>query len=241
MPPSVGLLQGRQRRDDPPHRLSADVAAGEDPTRQPGGQAEWLARRRRRCDERKCSLDRSPSGSSSGSATAVAASLCAAAIGTETDGSITSPCACASLVGLKPTLGLVSRSGIVPIAHSQDTAGPMARTVAECALLMNAIAGADPDDAITVARRVPRNIDFTSELGRTDLRGVRIGVARQFFGAFEKADVAIEEGVRALRGLGANRPAELLALAHVLLAAREIAGLDRHEAKPAQAVVDALV
>jgi amidase len=149
-------------------------------------------------------LDRSPSGSSSGSATAAAASLCAAAIGTETDGSITSPSACASLVGLKPTLGLVSRSGIVPIAHSQDTAGPMARTVAECALLMNALAAGDPDDAITVARRVPRNIDFTSELGRKDLRGVRIGVGRQFFGAFEKADAVIEEALRALRGLGAT-------------------------------------
>jgi amidase len=149
-------------------------------------------------------LDRSPSGSSSGSAAAAAASLCAAAIGTETDGSITSPCACGSLVGLKPTLGLVSRSGIVPIAHSQDTAGPMARTVAECALIMNAIAGPDPDDAITVARRVPRNIDFTAELGRTNLRGVRIGVGRQFFGAFEKADAVIEEALRVLRGLDAT-------------------------------------
>jgi amidase len=149
-------------------------------------------------------LDRSPSGSSSGSAAAAAANLCAAAIGTETDGSITSPCACNSLVGLKPTLGLVSRSGIVPIAHSQDTAGPMARTVAECALLMNAIAGPDPRDEITLARRVPRNVDFTAELGRGDLRGVRIGVARQFFGQFEKADAVIEEALRALRGLGAT-------------------------------------
>ena len=83
--------------------------------------------------------DRSPSGSSSGSAVAVAANLCAAAIGTETDGSITSPAACNNLVGLKPTLGLVSGEGIVPIAHSQDTAGPMARTVADCATLMNAL------------------------------------------------------------------------------------------------------
>ena len=149
-------------------------------------------------------LDRSPSGSSSGSAAAAAASLCAAAIGTETDGSITSPSACNGLVGLKPTLGLVSRGGIVPIAHSQDTAGPMARTVAECALLMNAIAGPDPDDDITVARRVPRGIDFTAELGRKDLRGVRLGVGRQFFGAFEKADAAIEEALQALRGLGAT-------------------------------------
>lgn len=149
-------------------------------------------------------LDRSPSGSSSGSAVAVAANLCAAAIGTETDGSITSPAACNGIVGLKPTLGLVSRDGVVPIAHSQDTAGPMARSVADCALLMNALAGADPEDPITRAKAVPRDIDYTAELGRQDLRGVRIGVARQFFGAFEKADAVIERAVDALRDLGAT-------------------------------------
>jgi amidase len=148
-------------------------------------------------------LDRSPSGSSSGSAVATAANLCAAAIGTETDGSITSPCACNGLVGLKPTLGLVSRSGIVPIAHSQDTAGPMARSVEDCALLMNAIAGPDPADRITAQKRVPRGIDFTAELGRTNLEGVRLGVGRQFFGAFERADRVIESALAALRDLGA--------------------------------------
>lgn len=148
-------------------------------------------------------LDRSPSGSSSGSAVAAAANLCAAAVGTETDGSITSPSSCNNVVGLKPTLGLVSRGGIIPIAHSQDTAGPMARTVRDCALLMNALAGADPEDAITLARKVPRGIDFTAELGRDDLRGVRLGVARQFFGAFEKADAVIEAALDALRDLGA--------------------------------------
>jgi amidase len=149
-------------------------------------------------------LDRSPSGSSSGSAVATAANLCAAAIGTETDGSITSPCACNGLVGLKPTLGLVSRSGIVPIAHSQDTAGPMARSVEDCALLMNAIAGPDPADRITMGKRVPRDIDFTAELGRTDLEGVRLGVGRQFFGAFERADRVIESALAALRDRGAT-------------------------------------
>ncbi len=149
-------------------------------------------------------LDRSPSGSSSGSAVAAAANLCAAAIGTETDGSVTSPSACNSLVGLKPTLGLVSRGGIIPIAHSQDTAGPMARSVEDCALLMNAIAGSDPEDPATMAKGVPRAIDFTAELGRADLKGVRLGVGRQFLGTFEKADAVIERALAALRDLGAT-------------------------------------
>jgi amidase len=149
-------------------------------------------------------LDRSPSGSSSGSAVAAAASLCAAAIGTETDGSITSPSACNGLAGLKPTLGLVSRSGIVPIAHSQDTAGPMARTVADCAILMNALAGPDPDDPPTVAKGVPRGVDFAAGLGLADLKGVRLGVGRQFFNAFEKADRVIEDALAALGDLGAT-------------------------------------
>lgn len=148
--------------------------------------------------------ERSPSGSSSGSAVAVAANLCAAAIGTETDGSITSPSACNAIVGLKPTLGLVSRGGIVPIAHSQDTAGPMARSVADCALLMNALAGPDPQDEITVAPRVPRGIDFTAHLGLAHLKRVRIGVARQYFGVNEKADQRIEAGLGVLRSLGAT-------------------------------------
>jgi amidase len=133
---------------------------------------------------------RSPSGSSSGSAVAVSANLCAAAIGTETDGSITSPAACNSLVGLKPTLGLVSGAGIVPIAHSQDTAGPMTRTVADCAALMKAIC--------------ERAINFAEHLSRTDLKGVRIGVARQYFGTNEKADALIEAALAKLKDLGAT-------------------------------------
>jgi amidase len=148
--------------------------------------------------------ERSPSGSSSGSGAAVAANLCAVAIGTETDGSITSPSACMSLAGLKPTLGFVSRTGIVPIAHSQDTAGPMTRSVEDCAFLMNAIAGADPLDAITSRREVPRGVDFTAHLGRMDLKGVRIGVGRQFFGANEKADDVIDQALAALKALGAQ-------------------------------------
>jgi amidase len=149
-------------------------------------------------------LDRTPSGSSSGSGSAAAANLCTAAIGTETDGSITSPAACNNLVGLKPTLGLVSRTGIVPIAHSQDTAGPMARSVADCALLMDAIAGADPRDGITVDKKVPRKASFTAHLGMDNLRGVRIGVGRQYFGTNEKADSLIETALAVLREHGAT-------------------------------------
>ena len=149
-------------------------------------------------------LARSPSGSSSGSAVAAAANLCAAAIGTETDGSITTPAACNSLAGLKPTLGLASRAGIVPIAHSQDTAGPMARSVHDCALLMQAIAGRDARDPATRAKAVPRAIDFTAELGRRDLAGVRLGVARQYFGTHEKLDRVAGEALAALRALGAE-------------------------------------
>jgi amidase len=98
----------------------------------------------------------------------------------------------------------VSRSGIVPIAHSQDTAGPMTRSVEDCALVMNAIAGPDPHDAITSRRDVPRGVDFTAHLGRKNLKGMRLGVGRQFFGANEKADHVIEQGLVALKALGAQ-------------------------------------
>jgi amidase len=148
--------------------------------------------------------DRSPSGSSSGSAVAAAANLCAAAIGTETDGSIVSPSACNNLVGFKPTVGLVSRTGIIPIAHSQDTAGPMARSVRDCALLMNVMFGVDPRDAATRAQGVPAAIDFTAQLGRADLKGVRLGVGRQFLGINEKVDALIGRAMARLKDLGAE-------------------------------------
>jgi amidase len=149
-------------------------------------------------------LARSPSGSSSGSAVAAAANLCAAAIGTETDGSIASPSACNNLAGFKPTVGLVSRTGIVPISRSQDTAGPMARSVRDCALLMNAMAGADPRDPATRRKAVAKGVDFTRHLGRERLDGVRLGVGRQYFGTFEKIDRLAEDALRALRDLGAE-------------------------------------
>lgn len=146
-------------------------------------------------------LDRSPSGSSSGSGAAVAANLCAAAIGTETDGSITSPASCTSLVGLKPTVGLVSRTGIIPIAASQDTAGPMTRTVTDAAVVLSAIAGSDPADRGTAAAKPE---DYTKYLDRNALAGARIGVPRKgWFGLNRNMDAIAEAALRDLAKLGA--------------------------------------
>src|SRR5476649_2914903 len=129
-------------------------------------------------------LDRNPSGSSSGSGAAIAASLAAVAVGTETDGSIVSPSNNNGLVGIKPTLGLVSRSGIVPISHSQDTAGPMTRTVADAAALLAAMAGADPDDAATKDAGAKGRRDYSASLDPNGLKGARIGVVRnKYFGS----------------------------------------------------------
>ncbi len=149
-------------------------------------------------------LDRNPSGSSSGSGAAVAANLCAAAVGTETDGSIISPSNANSLVGLKPTLGLVSRSGIVPIAHSQDTAGPMARTVADAAVLLGALTGVDPLDQATEGSRGQSYTDYRPFLDRDGLRGARIGVARNFFGFHVRVDQIMEECLETIKQLGAE-------------------------------------
>jgi amidase len=126
-------------------------------------------------------LDRNPCGSSSGSGAAVAASLCAVTVGSETDGSIVCPASANGVVGIKPTLGLVSRSGIIPIAHSQDTAGPICRTVADAAILLGAMAGIDPADVATEDSRGKAQTDYTKFLDRGGLRGARIGVIRKFF------------------------------------------------------------
>lgn len=148
--------------------------------------------------------DRSPSGSSSGSAVAAAASLASAAIGTETDGSIVSPASNTSLVGIKPTLGLVSRTGIVPIAHSQDTAGPMARTVTDAVLLLTAIAGADPADPPTAAA-AKQPADYSRFLDAAGLSGARIGVVRnRLFGSSAAADRLAETAIADLRAHGAE-------------------------------------
>lgn len=148
-------------------------------------------------------LDRNPCGSSSGSGAAVAASLCAAAIGTETDGSIVCPANANSLVGIKPTLGLVSRSGIIPIAQSQDTAGPMARSVADAAALLSALTGADPRDPATAASRGHLEADYTRFLDPRGLRGARIGVARNYFGFNERVDRLLEEALTVMKAQGA--------------------------------------
>ncbi len=148
--------------------------------------------------------DRTPSGSSSGSGSAAAANLCAVAVGTETDGSVTSPAAAAALVGVKPTMGLVSRSGIVPIAHSQDTAGPMARTVRDAAILLGAIAGADPRDAETARARGHLAADYTAFLKADALRGARLGVVRERHMGYSRAtDALMEEAIARLKSLGA--------------------------------------
>ncbi|MFL5578413.1 MAG: amidase [Gemmatimonadaceae bacterium] len=157
-------------------------------------------------------LDRTPSGSSSGSGGAAAASFAAAAVGTETDGSITSPAAAASLVGIKPTLGLVSRSGIVPIAHSQDTAGPMARTVADAAALLTVLAAVDPADAATTTHRGAVPADYARFLDPDGLRGARIGVARAHYTGYHAAtDALLGAALDAMRQRGAVivDPAEL--------------------------------
>jgi amidase len=145
-------------------------------------------------------LDRNTSGSSSGSAAAVAASLCAVAVGTETDGSIMSPSQIQGLVGLKPTVGLVSRAGIIPISHTQDTAGPMARSVADAAILLGVLAGVDPHDPATTGARAAT--DYTASLDRSAARGKRLGVLRpSWMGPTVKP--SFEAALDALRQLGA--------------------------------------
>ncbi|HYP00790.1 MAG TPA: amidase, partial [Pyrinomonadaceae bacterium] len=148
-------------------------------------------------------IDRNPCGSSSGSGVAVAANFAAAAIGTETDGSIVCPSSASGIVGIKPTLGLVSRSGIIPIAHSQDTAGPMTRTVADAALVLSALTGIDPRDRATQASRGKSHADYTRFLDPVGLRGARIGVARKFFGFSDKVDKLMTGAIDALKGAGA--------------------------------------
>ena len=148
-------------------------------------------------------LDRNPSGSSSGSAVAVSANLCSVAVGTETDGSILSPSSYNGIVGIKPTLGLISRSGIIPIAHSQDTAGPMARTVADAAILLGALAGSDPRDPATAEASAKKPKDYSIYLDSDGLRGARLGVARSFFGAHPKVDALIDSALTVMKGRGA--------------------------------------
>lgn len=147
-------------------------------------------------------LDRNPCGSSSGTGAAVASNLAAIGVGTETDGSIVCPSGANSLVGIKPTIGLVSRSGIIPISHTQDTAGPMTRTVTDAALLLGVIAGADSEDRATTTGRA--RIDYTSALKADGLKGARIGVARKrYFGYSPVTDKLIDAAIAVMKAQGA--------------------------------------
>jgi amidase len=148
-------------------------------------------------------LDRNPCGSSSGSGAAAAANLCAAAIGTETDGSIVCPSTANGLVGIKPTVGMVSRTRIIPISHTQDTAGPMARTVRDAAIVLGAIAGADAEDPATEAGGRQVQSDYTQYLDANGLSGARIGVARDFFEFHSGVDAMMEDAIRAISQRGA--------------------------------------
>jgi amidase len=149
-------------------------------------------------------LNRNPCGSSSGSGAAVSANLCALAIGTETDGSIICPSNANGLAGIKPTVGLVSRAGIVPISHSQDTAGPMARTVADAAALLGALTGVDSNDSATAASSDKAQSDYTRFLDPKALRGARLGVVRKAFGFNPAVDHIIEDALAEIRRQGAE-------------------------------------
>jgi len=156
-------------------------------------------------------LDRNPCGSSSGSGAAIAANLCAVAVGTETDGSVVCPASANGLVGIKPTLGLLSRVGIIPIAHSQDTPGPMTRTVRDAAVLLSALAGVDPRDSATAASSGKAHADYTRFLDPNGLRGARIGIARKYFGFNDEVDSLMNAAINDMKAQGAQiiDPADL--------------------------------
>lgn len=148
-------------------------------------------------------LDRNPCGSSSGSGAAVSANLCAAAIGTETDGSIVCPAGANGVVGIKPTVGLTSRSGIIPISHTQDGAGPLARTVRDAAIVLGAMTGVDSVDSATSASQGKAFSDYTKFLDPNGLKGARIGVVRKYFGFSDTVDPLIEESLTLMKQKGA--------------------------------------
>jgi amidase len=150
-------------------------------------------------------LDRTPGGSSSGSGVAPAASLCAVAIGTETNGSIVSPANASGVVGIKPTVGLTSRAGVIPISHTQDTIGPLGRNVADAAAVLGAMIGTDPRDPATEASAGHRHADYTTFLDPNGLAGARIGVARSvYFGYSEHADAVVDAAITVMRQHGAT-------------------------------------
>jgi len=148
-------------------------------------------------------LDRNPCGSSSGSGAAVSANLCMITIGTETNGSIVCPSNANGIVGIKPTVGLVGRSGIIPISHTQDTAGPMARSVKDAAFLLGGLTGIDPRDEKTNESDGRYHTDYTQFLDVDGLRGVRIGIGRGFMGFHEAVDAVLEMAFNKMKDLGA--------------------------------------
>ena len=148
-------------------------------------------------------LDRNTSGSSSGSAAAVSANLCTVAVGTETDGSIVSPSSINGLVGIKPTVGLISRTGVIPISHTQDTPGPMGRTVSDAVILLGALTGVDAGDKASAASKGHHFSDYTQYLHPKGLHGARIGVVRTYFGFHEAVDILMEEAITVLKKEGA--------------------------------------
>jgi amidase len=156
-------------------------------------------------------LDRNPCGSSSGTGAGISANLCAVGIGTETDGSIVCPSSANGLAGIKPTVGLVSRSGIIPISHTQDGAGPMCRTVRDAATLLGALTGVDPEDSATAASQGKSYTDYTRFCDPKGLKGARIGVARKYFGFSDTVDALMEQSLDALKKEGATLvdPADL--------------------------------
>jgi amidase len=148
-------------------------------------------------------LDRNPCGSSSGTGAGVSANLCTVGVGTETDGSIVCPSSANGIVGIKPTLGLISRAGIIPISHSQDTSGPMARTVRDAAVLLGALAGSDPRDPATADANAKMQKDYTQFLDPNGLKGARIGVARKYFGFSDSVDALMNHLIDEMKSAGA--------------------------------------
>ena len=159
-------------------------------------------------------LDRNPCGSSSGTGAGISANLAAAGIGTETDGSIVCPSSANGLAGIKPTVGLVSRSGIIPISHSQDGAGPMCRTVRDAAIVLGALTGVDPDDAATTASSGKSQTDYAQYCDPRGLKGARIGVARKYFGFNDAVDTLMEQALGVMKQQGATLvdPADIATL-----------------------------
>ncbi len=148
-------------------------------------------------------LDRNPCGSSSGTGAGISANFAAAGIGTETDGSIVCPSSANGLAGIKPTVGLLSRSGIIPIAHSQDTPGPMCRTLRDAAILLGALTGVDPEDEATAASAGKSQTDYVQFCDPNGLKGARIGVVRKYFGFNDAVDALMEQSLDALKKQGA--------------------------------------